>query len=186
MGNERVCPWWMGYLLACPIRRFLQDPAKIVTPYVREGMLVLEPGPGMGFFTLELARRVGETGRVVVVDIQPRMLAALRRRAERAGFRQRVETRLAQQESMQIADLSHKVDFALAFAVVHEMPNAGVFFREVGGALRPGGTALVVEPAGHVSTDKFDLELKAAADAGLAVVDRPQFRRSHAAVLERS
>jgi len=64
--HHSVCPWWMGYLLACPLRRLWQDPANIVAPYVREGMTVLEPGPGMGFFTLELARRVGASGRVVV------------------------------------------------------------------------------------------------------------------------
>jgi hypothetical protein len=44
---QRVCPWWLGYLLASPIRRLLGDPVKVVAPYVREGMTVLEPGPGM-------------------------------------------------------------------------------------------------------------------------------------------
>ena len=76
-----VCPWRIGYLLASPLRRLLHDPAKILAPYVREGMTVLEPGPGMGFFTLELARRVGASGRVVAVDIQPRMLDRLKRPA---------------------------------------------------------------------------------------------------------
>jgi len=58
---KRVCPWWLGYFLASPVRRWLmrEDPAQILAPYVREGMTVLEPGPGMGFFTLELAMRVG-------------------------------------------------------------------------------------------------------------------------------
>ncbi len=56
---ERVCPWWLGYFLASPIRRLWQNPAQILRPYVREGMTVLEPGPGMVFFTLELARLVG-------------------------------------------------------------------------------------------------------------------------------
>jgi len=77
----RVCPWWLGYLLASPVRRLLQDPRKLLGPYVREGMTVLEPGPGMGFFTLEIARLVGPSGRVVAVDIQPRMLSSLRRRS---------------------------------------------------------------------------------------------------------
>ena len=185
MGKKRVCPWWLGYLLACPLRRFRQDPARIVAPYVREGMSVLEPGPGMGFFTLELARRVGETGRVVVVDIQPRMLAALRRRVAKAGVGSRVETRLVGPESMQLSDLAAKVDFALVFAVVHEMPNAGVFFHEMSGALRPKGRILLAEPAGHVGKDEFSLELAAAAGAGLAVVDRPNVSGSYAAVLQK-
>lgn len=45
---KHVCPWWLGYLLASPLRRLLQDPAAIITPFVRDGMTVLEPGPGMG------------------------------------------------------------------------------------------------------------------------------------------
>jgi hypothetical protein len=93
--SAHVCPWWLGGLLASPVRKLWQDPARILAPYVHEGMTVLEPGPGMGFFTIELARRVGARGRVVAVDVQPRMLSGLRRRAERAGVGPRVETRVA-------------------------------------------------------------------------------------------
>jgi hypothetical protein len=59
MKQHRVCPWWLGYVLASPLRGLLENPNQIVEPYVREGMTVLEPGPGMGFFTLPLARLVG-------------------------------------------------------------------------------------------------------------------------------
>jgi hypothetical protein len=45
-----VCPWWLGYLLASPLRRLMMDPRKLLAPYVHEGMTVLEPAPGMGFF----------------------------------------------------------------------------------------------------------------------------------------
>jgi ubiquinone/menaquinone biosynthesis C-methylase UbiE len=185
MAKKRVCPWWVGYLLACPVRRFLQDPLKILAPYVHQGMTVLEPGPGMGFFTLELARRVGDAGRVIAVDIQPKMLAVLEQRAAKAGLRSRVETRLVQPDSMELSDLAGRVDFALAFAVVHEMPDTGRFFRELSATLKPGGTTLLVEPVGHVKTEKFHQELAAAAEAGLVVVERAKLRRSHAAVLRK-
>lgn len=178
-----VCPWWMGYWLASPLRRLSYNPAQILSPYVREGMTVLEPGPGMGFFTLELARLVGPSGRVVAVDIQPRMLAELKRRAAKAGLRPRIELRLAQPDSMGIAGLEGVVDFVLAFATVHEMPSAGAFFEQSAEALRPGATLLLAEPAGHVKPELFDAELKAAAGAGLRVADHPLIRRSHAALL---
>ena len=74
---SHTCPWWLGYLLVTPLRRLKEDPARILAPHVQEGMTVLEPGPGMGFFTLELSRRVGPRGRVVAVDLQEEMLAAL-------------------------------------------------------------------------------------------------------------
>ncbi len=112
---HRVCPWWLGYLLASPLRRLLQDPGKILDPYVSEGMTVLELGPGMGFFTLELARRVGPQGRVIAVDVQPKMIEGLVRRAGKAGSDGWIETRLAKEDQLGINDLKAVVDFALAF-----------------------------------------------------------------------
>ena len=182
---HRVCPWWLGHLLASPFRRLMQDPVKVLAPYVREGMTVLEPGPGMGFFTLELARLVGPSGRVVAVDIQPRMLASLKRRAARAGLLDRVDARLAAQDTLGIADLAGSVDLALAFALAHELPAAAPFFAEVARASKPGAGLLFAEPAGHVKTKRFEAELEAAIHAGFELAERPTIRHSHAAYLKR-
>ncbi len=182
----RVCPWWIGYFLVSPLRRLVQDPARILAPFVREGMTVLEPGPGMGFFTLEAARRVGPKGRVVAIDLQPRMLAALRRRAERAGLAGRIEARAARAETLGVEDLRGKVDLALALLVVHEFPDAGRFFAEVTATLAPGGKVLVVVPAGHVQAAAFEESLAAAARAGLRRAPGPRVWRSRSAVLERA
>jgi ubiquinone/menaquinone biosynthesis C-methylase UbiE len=184
--SERVCPWWIGYFLVSPLRRALQNPAQILAPYVRDGMTVLEPGPGMGFFTLDLARLVGPSGRVVAVDVQSRMLDALRRRAAKAGLAERVTTRLAQAGSLGVGDLAGRADFVLAFAVVHELPSAPIFFAEAAASLRPGGALLLAEPTGHVSADAFAGELQAAAAAGLTMRERPSIRSSHAALLIRT
>lgn len=181
--SETVCPWWIGYVLVSPLRRAFQDPAQILAPYVRAGMTALEPGPGMGFFTLDLARLVGPTGRVVAVDMQSRMLDALRRRAAKAGLAERVATRLAQPGSLGVGDLAGQVDFVLAFAVVHELPSAPIFFAEAAESLRPGGALLLAELAGHVSADAFEDELRAAAAADLTLKERPSIRSSRTALL---
>lgn len=181
----RVCPWWLGYLLASPLRRLRQDPHRIVAPYVREGMTVLEPGPGMGFFTLELARLVGATGRVVAVDVQPRMLTGLERRARKAGLAERIQARVAARDSLNIADLAGQVDFALVFAVVHELPDAGVFFAEVAATLRPSACVLFSEPSGHVKAALFQAELDAAARAGFKSVENPSIRSSVSVLLKK-
>jgi len=182
---HHVCPWWLGYFLISPLRRWQYDPAKVLSPYVREGMTVLEPGPGMGFFTLELARLVGPSGRVVAMDVQPKMLAVLKRRAAKAGLGERVDARLAARDSMGLKDLKGKVDFALAFAVVHEIQAAERFFTEVAESLKPGATLLFAEPTGHVKTAMFERELEAAAHAGLEVTDRPSIRRSQTVLLKK-
>jgi SAM-dependent methyltransferase len=182
---QRVCPWWLGYFLASPLRRFAQDPARLLAPYIREGMTVLEPGPGMGFFTLELARLVGPSGRVVAVDLQPRMIARLKRRAARAGLLERLDVRLASSDSLGAADLAGVVDFSLVFAVVHELPTMEAFFAELAQASKPGAGLLLVEPVAHVKAAQFETELQAAAKAGFVVVDRPAIRRSRAALLKK-
>ena len=183
---KRVCPWWLGYLLASPIRRLFSNPAEILAPYVRQGMTVLEPGPGMGFFTIELARMVGPSGRVVAVDLQPRMLEGLKRRAAKAGLVERIDARLAAPESLGVGDLTGTVDFVLAFAMVHEMPSAEAFFAQTATTLKPNGTLLLAEPSGHVSSDEFESEVHAAAQAGLQVTDRPKISRSHSALLKKA
>jgi ubiquinone/menaquinone biosynthesis C-methylase UbiE len=186
MAEHRTCPWWLGYFLICPARRLLQKPAEILEPYVREGMTVVEPGPGMGFFTLELARLAGPSGRVIVVDVQPPMLARLGRRAARAGLAERLDMRLAQSDSMGLQDVTGSADFVLVFAVLHEMPSDRSFFRQAADVLKPGGRLLLAEPAGHVKPLRFEAELAAAAEAGLELVERPAIRRSHAALLKKT
>ena len=180
-----VCPWWLGYLAASPVRRLMYDPRKILAPYVREGMTVLEPGPGMGFFTLELARLVGPSGRVVALDLQPRMIAGLKRRAAKAGLLGRIEARQVPGNTLDVADLAGKVDFALVFAVVHELPAVAPFFVEVAAAMKPGGRLLFVEPAGHVKPAQFEEEVQAALRAGFNPVERPAIRRSLGVLLKK-
>ena len=183
--THRVCPWWLGYWLICPVRSWWQHPHEILVPYVHQGMTVLEPGPGMGYFTLELARMVGDGGRVIAVDVQPQMIERLKRRAARAGVPGRLDARVAPAESMGISDLRDSVDFTLAFAVVHEFPDTGCFFAEVAGASKAGAALLLAEPIGHVKDAAFESELQAAAQAGFTVVDRPLIRRSHTALLKK-
>ena len=183
---HRVCPWWIGYFLASPVRRLWQDPRAIVSPFVREGMVVLEPGPGMGFFTLELARLVGPEGRVVAVDVQPRMLSALRRRAERRRLAGRIDARLAGPDGMALGDLAARVDFVLAMAMVHEVPDPARFFGEIAAAMKPGAKLLLAEPRGHVDVPAFAATLELAAAHGLGVVGRPVIAASHAALLARN
>ena len=86
MSGQRVCPWWMGYFLASSLRRLVQNPEKILKPYVKEGMTVIDVGSAMGFFTLPLAHLVGDRGRVIAIDLQEKMIRSLQRRAQKAGL----------------------------------------------------------------------------------------------------
>ena len=183
--SHRVCPWWLGYLLASPLRRMLQDPRAIVQPYASDGMTVIEPGPGMGFFTLELARLVGPKGRVVAIDVQPKMLEGLIRRARKANLAERIETRQPNGNHLGIEDLQGKVDFALVFAMAHEVPSPLALFVDTHKALKPGAKMLLAEPLGHVSAKGYEDILNTAKNVGFSIESKPAIRRSRAAVLLR-
>ncbi len=153
---HKVCPPWIGYFLLNPLRKFFKNPDKLLGPFVREGMTVLEPGCGMSFFTLPLARMVGPQGRVVAAEIQKKMLSVLSRRAGKAGLSDRIDLRHIGEDGLGIEDLSNQVDFAAAIHVVHEVPVQTVFFKEIWEALKPGGKLLVIEPKGHISQGEFE------------------------------
>jgi len=183
---SHTCPWWFGYFLLAPMRRVAQRPSRILGPFVRPGMVVVEPGCGMGFFTLDLARMVAPGGRVIAIDVQERMIAGLRRRATRAGLEGAIDIRLARVDRLGIDDLTGQVDFILAFYVVHEVQDPAAFFAEVARALKPDGAALVVEPPLHVSRAAFESSLALAERAGLLVRDRPGIGPNKTALLARA
>ena len=139
----------------------------------------------MGFFTLEVARRVGPNGRVIAIDVQPKMLAGLVKRATKLGLAGCIDARLPKGERLGIEEYAGKVDFALAFAMVHEVPNSSALFADIHSALKPGGKLLFAEPAGHVGSEAFGAALAQASVAGFILESRPTIRRSHAAVLVR-
>jgi ubiquinone/menaquinone biosynthesis C-methylase UbiE len=180
---HRVCPIWVGYLLLSPIRRLLENPQKMLGPFVSPGMTILEPGSAMGYFTLPLARMVGPEGKVMAVDIQEQMLAKLRHRAAKAGLAERIETRLASPESLNLAGLEEQIDLAVVIHVAHEVPDQGRFFKEIYAALKPQGRLLVIEPKGHVKPAEFDISLDMASLLGFSLDSTVQLNRGNAATL---
>lgn len=177
-----ICPWWLAYTFDNPLRRLIHKPENILGPYVKEGMTVLDMGCGMGYFSIAMARMMGEAGRVLAVDLQQKMLDILRKRAERAGVSKRIETRLCSPESIGIDE---EVDFTLAFWMVHEVRNARMFFKQVRSVLRPGGRILAAEPIMHVTSGEFETTIKAAETEGLLVLGRPRIALSRTVLFER-
>lgn len=183
--NHRVCPWWLGYLLASPLRRLLQDPDEIVRPYVKEGMSVLDVGCGMGFFSLPLAKLVGQTGKVVCVDLQEKMIKGLLRKALKAGLSDRIDARICRQDSLGVNDIAGEINFALAFALVHEAPDKERLFAEIYNAMKQTGELLVAEPRGHVSKPDFEKTVSIAQGAGFEILRDLKIQRSRAVLLQK-
>ena len=176
---HHVCPWWVGYLLVSPLRKLAENPTRMLGPHLSPGMRVLDFGASMGFFSLPAARLVGPTGKVVCVDIQRKALAALRRRARRAGLEARMEMVLATNGSQWMEGLEASFDVALAIHVVHELPDARTGLERLVTALKPGGKLLLAEPQGHVSRATYDAEVGHVRGLGLSPAEALSVRRSH-------
>jgi ubiquinone/menaquinone biosynthesis C-methylase UbiE len=149
---------------------------------VAEGDTAIDLGCGPGYFTLPLARLVGRSGSVIAIDLQPKMLALLDERARRAGLAARIRTYACSATTLGVVATA---DFALAVCMVHEVPDAASFLREVHGLLRPGGRLLLVEPRIHVTADGFERTITLTQKAGFRLLSRPRRAFSRAALFER-
>jgi ubiquinone/menaquinone biosynthesis C-methylase UbiE len=180
---ERVCPWQRARFLDNWVRRAIHNPDKIIGRYIEKGQTVLDLGCGPGMFSLAMARMVGERGKVISVDIQEEMLQILRQKSEHAGLRSRIILHKAQPEKIGI---SEEVDFALAFYMVHEVPDKVGFLSEVASLLKSQGRFLIVEPKLHVSKSSFEETIEVAESSGLRLVSRPKVLFSRAVLLQKN
>lgn len=164
-------------------RRLIHRPERIVKSYIQEGDRVLDVGPGMGFFTIPMAKLVGERGQVIAADIQEEMLAAIKKRAIRASIRERITL---QRVSPGLAEIDGRFDFILAFWMVHEVPNQQEFFARFQSILADGGQFLMAEPTLHVGKSRFSASVRTAEAAGFRLVAQPDISLSMSALFARN
>ncbi|MBN2586615.1 MAG: class I SAM-dependent methyltransferase [Candidatus Fermentibacteraceae bacterium] len=155
MKDRHVCPVWLGYFLANPLRKVVENPSKNLSRLLREGMMVLDVGCAMGFYSIPMAEMVGPEGKVICVDLQEKMVTNLIRRARKKDLHHRIEARVCTETDLNLSDITGSVDFILAAAVLHEVPDPPSFFLQLRKVLREGGSLLLLEPGGHVSRERF-------------------------------
>ncbi len=181
--SKRVCPVERAGSLDGGLRRWLQNPRKILSPYVRSGMTALDFGCGPGFFTITLAELVGPSGHVHAVDLQEGMLTIVESKIRGTELVPRISLHRSDAENI---NLNADLDFVLAFYVLHEVPNQSAWFRQVSSLLRPNGSLLIVEPwLFHVSRADFGATIAEAKTAGLIMVASPRVLLSRTALLSK-
>ena len=140
-GIKAPCPAEVSWMVDNPIRRhymrYVLDQVGI-----HPGERVLELGPGPGIFTIEAARRVGPEGRLIVVDIQPKMMARVEQRVREAGLTN-VETHVASAYDLPIEDES--IDRAFLITVLPEIPYQYRALDQLRRVLKPGGLLSITE-----------------------------------------
>ena len=179
LSRDHVCPWWLAYSFDNRLRRFIHRPERLLGPYVRPGMTVLDVGCGMGHSSLAMAEMVGGTGKVIAVDLQPEMLKVVSTRAKKAGLEERIRLHQCQEDELGV-DVA--ADFILTFWMAHEVVRLESFMDEIYGLLKEGGNYFLAEPIVHVSAEKFGQISETGVGAGFQTRDSPRVRFSRALV----
>jgi len=164
-----------------PDRAEWQMPDRVVKALrLAPGAVCCDLGVGPGYFTLRLARAVGAGGTVYAIDVEPRMIEQLGRRAREAGVE---NVRPVLVASPRAALPPRRCDLVLIVNTYHHLPGGAAHLRRLAARLAPGGRIVNVDfharetpvgpPVGHrVAREDF---LAAAREAGLRVVREHRF-----------
>ncbi len=137
MGHEGAA--W----LERPERESEEAPTKAIAALkLRQGQIVADVGAGSGYYTMLLRAAVGLRGRVYATDIQPEMLALIRRKIETRRL-SNVELVLGTPTESRLPDGA--IDLALMVDVYHELAQPQVFLQSLKRALKPDGRLVLIE-----------------------------------------
>jgi len=165
-----VCPMAASGILDMKLRKLFHNPKKILSPYIKNNMEVLDVGCGPGFFTIEISKLLNGTGKVIGADLQEGMLLKVKNKVEKLNLNN-VELHKTEQDSI---NLNEKVDFILVFFMLHEVPNQERFLNELKSLLNKDGKILIAEPIAHVSKKSFEKSLQIMKDLGFKVIEKPK------------
>jgi ubiquinone/menaquinone biosynthesis C-methylase UbiE len=170
LARPTPMPHWMAPLIDNPIRRLFYPTRKIVDQLgAQEGMRALEVGPGHGTYSLAVARRLGESGRLTVVDIQPPIIERFKRRVEREGVTN-IEARTADVLALPFPDGAF--DLVYLMMVLGEIPDHLGALREFSRVLKPTGRLAVQEWLPDPDYHPAGTLLKWGAEVGLDLVEK--------------
>lgn len=175
-----ICPAEFAGSIDNSVRKLVHKPHRILEAHIRKEMTVLDLGCGPGFFTIEIANLVGETGKVIAADLQQGMLDKVAAKIRGTELEQRIELHRCQVDTIGI---SQKVDFILAFWMIHEVPDQQRIIGELKSLMNPGARIWIIEPQIHVTEKAFKKMTGLLELAGLEIIERPKIWLSRSVLL---
>ena len=143
MASRRFKPT-EAHRLEDPERLIWLPPSEVLALLpLRPGMVVADIGAGTGYFTLPIAREIGPSGRVWAVDVEPEMLAKLKKKVESAGGIQNVE--LFEGEATTTRLPPGELDLLLMANLWHELDDPEGALGEANRLLRKGGHLAILD-----------------------------------------
>jgi 2-polyprenyl-3-methyl-5-hydroxy-6-metoxy-1,4-benzoquinol methylase len=180
--RNKVCSVESAGALDLKIRKLVHNPHTILKPFVKAGMTILDLGCGPGFFTMELARMVGKSGKVTAADLQEGMLDIVRKKVSGSDLQNIIEFHNCPDNKI---GLEKTFDFILIFYMLHEVPDKSAFLHEVYSLVKSNGQVLIVEPRFHVTKSDFDDSEKIMKNIGFEIIKKPKVFFSRSVLLKR-
>ena len=167
---ELPCPAWLGWVveLENPFCKICRAKTIIEHLGLEPAMVVLDAGCGPGRLTIPVARRVGDRGRVVALDIQEGMLSRLKGKAQAEGLS---NIEFLQAGLGQGALGGERFDRVILVMVLGEIPNRASALAEIAGALKPGGVLSITEAVFDPHFQRRGVVSRLAGEAGLVVTE---------------
>jgi len=178
--DSDVCPVEISGLLDTKLRKLFQDPKKILKPYIKKDMVVLDVGCGPGYFTTKISALLNGTGKLIGADLKEGMLLKLKNKAKNLNLNN-VETHKTEKDSI---NLKEKVDFILVFYMLHEVPSQKKFLNELKDLLNNGGKILISEPKFHVKKEDFEKSLQIIEHMGFEIIEKPNIFISRSVLIK--
>ena len=126
-----------------PEREAEEAPSKAIPALkIRQGQTVADIGAGSGYYTTRLAEAVGPRGRVYATDVQPEMLALIRKKVDARSL---TNVTLVSGTETDAHLPSDSIDLALMVDVYHELAQPQAILRSLMRALRPDGRLVLIE-----------------------------------------
>ena len=151
--GKGIFPYKFAFTLLIPLRNIFLSPKKLIERLeLKEDFIVLEIGPGPGYFSIKVAQRLTE-GKLVLADIQQEMLDYAKKRIEKRGLKN-VEYKLCDGEKLKFSN--EYFDRVFMVTVIGEVVQKEKYIHEINRILKKGGLLSISELAGD--PDRMNIE----------------------------
>jgi ubiquinone/menaquinone biosynthesis C-methylase UbiE len=173
MATLGAALWWRKNPSACPYgqRFWVEAPHPIITRERLRSVLrpepgerILEVGPGVGYYTLDMAEWVGPDGMIEIFDLQQKFLDHV---VERAAERGLTNINPTQGDATALPYEDDSMDAVVLIAVLGEIPDPVAALRQIQRVLKPSGRLVVGELFGDPHFTTQSSLKRQAGEAGL-------------------
>ena len=143
--GKGICPYQFSFILDSPLRRFILSPNRLADRlHLKPYFNVLEIGPGSGYFSIEVARRIPQ-GHLELFDLQQEMLEKVKHKIKSTGLH---NVSFTKGDAINLPFGENSFDVVFLVSVLGEVPDPRVCLQSIYRVLKPAGLLSITEQPG--------------------------------------